>query len=296
MHRLSICFYFFIVGFTCKLNAQPTLTGRILDESSFGMPGVTILEEGLTNGMVSDLQGNFTLTLSKPGVAKISSIGYLDQKIRVSADTSILVQMLPDSVSELLGTVISCFIFETRVSKIGLNFGTNHSMFGIESQNFIYSIGRLKTKIHADVVWRMIGEEPYLDLQLRRFDLLNGNSLSIGINWQYKFVSNADSKTEFYAISPDLSYKGYFLSFGYAQRITELENRAVDNGISIGFQKYFLKHFKFKAESMLFSNEQLFKIKLHGQIPSTPFILGIGWEKFQDWQELDLSVMYRFRY
>nr|WP_319397597.1 TonB-dependent receptor [uncultured Carboxylicivirga sp.] len=78
------------------MQAQKKLIkGRVIDESKLPLPGVNILEEGTTNGVVTNLDGTFSIQLS--GVSNnlvFSFIGYKDQVVLAQDDMS--VQMEPE--------------------------------------------------------------------------------------------------------------------------------------------------------------------------------------------------------
>lgn len=44
---------------------QQTVTGTVVDEAGLPLIGVSILQKGTTNGVITDMDGNFTLTLSQ---------------------------------------------------------------------------------------------------------------------------------------------------------------------------------------------------------------------------------------
>ena len=52
-------------GLFSSLYAQSlTVTGKIVDMNDEVMPGVNIVETGTTNGAISDINGNFKITVS----------------------------------------------------------------------------------------------------------------------------------------------------------------------------------------------------------------------------------------
>ena len=51
--------------------------------------GVNIVEKGTTNGSVTDLDGNFQLSVSENAVLIVSYIGYVEQEVKVSPGKSV---------------------------------------------------------------------------------------------------------------------------------------------------------------------------------------------------------------
>ena len=53
------------------------VTGTVVDEDN-GEPliGVSVLEMGTTNGIITDVDGNFTITVSESAKLQLSYVGY----------------------------------------------------------------------------------------------------------------------------------------------------------------------------------------------------------------------------
>ena len=68
------------------LSQQQTITvkGVIVDENGEPIVGANVLEDGTTNGTITDLDGNFTLDVSPNAKLKISYIGYLAKEVVVN--------------------------------------------------------------------------------------------------------------------------------------------------------------------------------------------------------------------
>lgn len=66
------------------------VSGKILDTTGFGLPGVTVLEKGTNTGTVTDVDGNYTITVSSSQATLVFSfVGYETQEIIVGNRTSI---------------------------------------------------------------------------------------------------------------------------------------------------------------------------------------------------------------
>nr|WP_320057803.1 TonB-dependent receptor [uncultured Bacteroides sp.] len=59
------------------------ISGTIKDSNGEGIIGASVVEEGTTNGTVSDIYGNFILNVSEKAVLKITYIGYIPQEVKV---------------------------------------------------------------------------------------------------------------------------------------------------------------------------------------------------------------------
>lgn len=94
--------FLFTVLFTLlsvTLYAQSkTITGTVIEGSGEAVIGASVLVEGTTNGTITDLDGNFSLT-NVPENAKIqiSYIGYLSQTISVAGRSSFKITLKEDA-------------------------------------------------------------------------------------------------------------------------------------------------------------------------------------------------------
>ena len=72
-----------------------TVKGNVTDAADgAGLPGVNVLLKGTTTGVVTDIDGNYSIDVpSANGVLIFSSIGYLTQEITVGDQTLINISM-----------------------------------------------------------------------------------------------------------------------------------------------------------------------------------------------------------
>ncbi|WP_289127694.1 TonB-dependent receptor [uncultured Bacteroides sp.] len=82
-----------------------TITGTIVDSAGEAIIGANILLKGTTIGVVSDIDGKFSLDIPEPGILEISYLGYKTQEIKVTATTSALRIVLEDD-AEMLDDVV----------------------------------------------------------------------------------------------------------------------------------------------------------------------------------------------
>jgi TonB-linked SusC/RagA family outer membrane protein len=75
---------------------KKTVTGIILDEKGEPVIGANVVEEGTQNGVITDVDGNFSLTVSNNAVLKISYIGYLNQSITVGDQNTVRITLKED--------------------------------------------------------------------------------------------------------------------------------------------------------------------------------------------------------
>jgi TonB-linked SusC/RagA family outer membrane protein len=76
---------------------KQTVTGIITDENGLPLPGASVIEEGTKNGMVTDFDGKFKLTVeSSASVIIVSFVGYKEKKV-IANQTVINIQLIPDA-------------------------------------------------------------------------------------------------------------------------------------------------------------------------------------------------------
>jgi len=77
---------------------EQTITGKITDgESGEPIPGVNVLAKGTTTGTVSDINGDYRLTIADEVTSLVfSSIGYLSQEVNIGGRTTLNVSMQAD--------------------------------------------------------------------------------------------------------------------------------------------------------------------------------------------------------
>ena len=101
----------FALVFSVSVAAQKTVVkGNILDKDNLPIIGANILEKGTSNGTISDVDGNFTLSITNPkATLLITYIGYKNVEMPASANMKIVMtedsEMLEDVVVIGYGSV-----------------------------------------------------------------------------------------------------------------------------------------------------------------------------------------------
>ena len=76
----AMFFVFFLLCSTVML-AQNKVSGTVLDATGEPLIGVSVLEAGTSNGVVTDFNGNFTLTVKQGAQLTFSYVGYTSQTL-----------------------------------------------------------------------------------------------------------------------------------------------------------------------------------------------------------------------
>lgn len=86
-------------GTVSQQKATKKIAGTIVDKDGLPIIGVNVLEKGTANGVISDIDGNFTIEVSDNALLSITYIGYIPQEIRVGKNTQLSIVMKEDSKS-----------------------------------------------------------------------------------------------------------------------------------------------------------------------------------------------------
>ena len=76
---------------------QVKVTGTVLDETGESIIGANVIVKGTTRGIITDLDGAFTIDVAPNEVLQISYIGYLPQEITFNGQTSLTIQLKEDT-------------------------------------------------------------------------------------------------------------------------------------------------------------------------------------------------------
>lgn len=99
-------------------NLTVEVSGKITDEYGQGLPGATILEKGTSNGVISDLNGNYKLIVPKDAIIVISYVGYKTQEIAIGSQSVIDISMELD-FSALENVVVTALGIEREKASLG---------------------------------------------------------------------------------------------------------------------------------------------------------------------------------
>ena len=80
------------------------VTGVVKDATGETVIGASVVEKGTTNGVITDFDGVFKLTVSENAVLQISYIGYQTQEVKVAGKTTLDITLREDS--EILEEVV----------------------------------------------------------------------------------------------------------------------------------------------------------------------------------------------
>ena len=79
--------------------SQTRITGQVTDPTTGeAMIGASVLEKGTTNGVITDIDGNFVLTVTDPNaVLVVNYTGYASQEVALAGRSSVEISLEEDA-------------------------------------------------------------------------------------------------------------------------------------------------------------------------------------------------------
>ena len=97
--RAGMILALLMVATTQLLGQTVTVNGTVTDSSDFPVIGAAVQVEGTTNGVITDLDGHYTLeNVASDATLVFSYVGMVTQKIPVNGQSDINVKMADDNV------------------------------------------------------------------------------------------------------------------------------------------------------------------------------------------------------
>ena len=99
MKKYAVYTLVFLLSLTRAYAQQASISGKITDDNSAALPGVTVLLKGTTTGINSDTEGNYSLPVPEAGtgVLVFSFVGYKSQEVTIGNRRSINLKLTLDA-------------------------------------------------------------------------------------------------------------------------------------------------------------------------------------------------------
>ncbi|NOU58516.1 carboxypeptidase-like regulatory domain-containing protein [Marinifilum caeruleilacunae] len=162
--------------------AQVEIKGKvILKEENAELPGVSIIEKGTDNSTTTDLDGNFTISVSKPDAILIFSfVGIRTKEVKLKNETELLVFLKSDCLMDT---------FDHQYIGILASSGAVHTPFGgqfeLSFPPFFYST-TLKTAINYQTNKR---DNEFLNSQIEFDHVIFECDFQMDLKWYYRKVT-----------------------------------------------------------------------------------------------------------
>ncbi len=119
MKKILLLSFMLLLTFCFSAWAQErTVSGKVADQASEGLPGVNVILKGTTTGTTTDIDGNYRLSVpSDGGTLVFSFIGLKTQEVEIGARSVIDVTMSED-VETLSEVVVTAFGIERAANEV----------------------------------------------------------------------------------------------------------------------------------------------------------------------------------
>ena len=126
---LMTLFLAVIGGLTSSLNAQNrTVSGVVKDDRGEALMGAFVVQEGTSNGVSTDLDGRYTITLPDESVnLQFQFIGYVTKTVTVPANQHVLDVVLATDSNLMDEVVVTAFATQKKINVTGAISSVNGS-------------------------------------------------------------------------------------------------------------------------------------------------------------------------
>ena len=107
-----------LLFFGLQLHAQKNISGTVSDNSGVPIPGVAVIIEGTSQGVTTDFDGNYSISVSEGQNLVFTSIGFTPQTIAVGASSTYNV-ILQESLEQLEEIIVTGYGTETQRETTG---------------------------------------------------------------------------------------------------------------------------------------------------------------------------------
>lgn len=114
-----LIFIFFSLVLSDAFSQNVQLKGTVTDKKGVTLPGVSVLVEGTKNGTITNINGQYTLSVPNRNVVLVfSSIGFLPEKVKVNGRSQVDVSLTEDSKT-LSEVIVVGFGTQKKESMVG---------------------------------------------------------------------------------------------------------------------------------------------------------------------------------
>ena len=131
------------------------VTGVVKDESGEPLIGVSILELGTTNGIITDVDGNFSFQVQPGAQLQLSYVGYQTQELTSKKGDLGIIRMEPEAIA-LEDVTITGQMARTQVTPVAVSQVT-----AIEIEERLSQEEYIARMMEADPAYRPIRKERY---------------------------------------------------------------------------------------------------------------------------------------
>lgn len=87
-----------LIGLPLFAQQRVTISGRVVDDQNEPLIAVGVVQRGTTNGVITDLDGNYSITVPAGATIQFSSVGYVTQEIVATTTTTVNITLATDNL------------------------------------------------------------------------------------------------------------------------------------------------------------------------------------------------------
>lgn len=198
--------------------------GKVVDQEGLPLPGATVMEKGTNNGVSTDFDGNFTITVSSENaILEISFLGFQSQEIPAS-DPGISEITLTEDENALSEVVVTALGIKREEKKLGFSQATVNSDKLSQAVPTNWSSG-LKGKV-AGLNIVSAGSGPVNSQQIT---LRGNNSLNPNGNAALIVVDGVPVSSEMTTSGSSSAYTGNDSPIDYGNAISDLNTDDIES-------------------------------------------------------------------
>ncbi len=104
MHRVAATLLLCVLATGVSFAQTISIEGQVVETSGLPVTGASVIEANTSNGVITDLDGNFTISVGENASLVVSCIGYITQTINVGTRAKLLITLEEDQ--ELLDEIV----------------------------------------------------------------------------------------------------------------------------------------------------------------------------------------------
>lgn len=161
---------------TTNPQQKKTVTGKVFNEMGESVIGANIVEKGTLNGVITDIDGNFSLSVRENAVIQVTYIGYHNQEIAVSGKNTLSITLIEDT-QKLDEVVVVAYGTQKKKDLTGAISAIDTKLIGAQSSSSVSKI--LEGSVPGLQVSSVDGQ-PGLDMAIRVRGIGSTNIASSG--------------------------------------------------------------------------------------------------------------------
>ena len=94
--KLAVVALSLLLGASLSAQEKVTFTGKVIDDYNEPLIGAGVVQKGTNNGTITDLDGNYTLTVPAGSVVEFSCVGFVTQTVAATESKTVDIKLVPD--------------------------------------------------------------------------------------------------------------------------------------------------------------------------------------------------------